>query len=187
MLWSEAARSIRGAWRLTLLDVSGMYGFNLTVEGFWRSFLVYVGLTPIYLLLEMTAPRQGDAAEWLPLALSAAYLVRITVSTVLLAALCRLIGAGERFVPLIVASNWWAVFQLALEVPLVLLRLRGLGGGTAEELLSNAVLLVLMFYGWFITRTALGIGPFAAGGLVVASFVADRILIVLLIQLLGLK
>ena len=42
----EVIRSIYGAWRLPWLDRSGMGHFNLSVDGFWRSFFAAVLVAP---------------------------------------------------------------------------------------------------------------------------------------------
>ena len=47
----EVLHSLYGAWRLAMLDVSGMRHFNLSVEGFWRSFFAAVIVAPGYALL----------------------------------------------------------------------------------------------------------------------------------------
>ena len=46
----EVASSLYGAWRLACLDESGMGYFNISVEGFWRSFFAAVLLAPVYML-----------------------------------------------------------------------------------------------------------------------------------------
>src|SRR5262249_10074055 len=100
MFWTEATQSVRGAWRLGLLDQDGMNGFNLSVRGFWRSFLVYLYLAPVYLLMVLL-PLQGIAAlesvdpATLLTAKLVTYLVQIVASTVLLAVLCHLLAVGD--------------------------------------------------------------------------------------------
>ena len=36
---SEATRSIHGAWRIALMDRNALSYFNVTIDGFWRSFV----------------------------------------------------------------------------------------------------------------------------------------------------
>ena len=43
----EITASIYGAWRLALLDRSGMNWFNHSIEGFWRSFFVALLIAPL--------------------------------------------------------------------------------------------------------------------------------------------
>ena len=39
-------RSIYGAWRLALLDPSGLNWFDVSIEGFWRSFFAAAIVAP---------------------------------------------------------------------------------------------------------------------------------------------
>ena len=180
MFWTEAAQSVRGAWRLALLDQDGMNGFNLSVQGFWRSFLVYLYLAPVYLLVILMPMQGSPVAETIdPGTLLAAklvsYLVDIVASTVLLAVLCHLLAVGEGFVALVVARNWSVVIQLAVLLPLSFLSAKGLLAGRAGGILQYVLILALIFYSWFITRTALAVGPFTALGVVLAGELSDEL------------
>jgi len=183
---AEAVQSIRSAWRLAMLDTSGMNGFNLTVEGFWRSYLVYLFLFPAYLLMVLTPIRIDTVAmETLVLAKLVSFAVRIVASTVLLALLCRLLNVGERFVGLIVAGNWGFVIQVAIWLPVALLASRGLLVGRIGGIVQTAALLAVLFYAWFITRTALGIGGLAALGVIVADELSSELISTLIDRMFG--
>ena len=47
----EVLHSLYGAYRLAFLDRSGMSHFNLSVDGFWRSFFAAVLVAPGFALL----------------------------------------------------------------------------------------------------------------------------------------
>ena len=50
-VWPEINSSIYGAWRLARRDPGGMNYMNLSVDGFWRSFIA-IGLSaPAYILI----------------------------------------------------------------------------------------------------------------------------------------
>lgn len=186
MFLAETVQSIRSAWRLAMLDPSGMNGFNLTVEGFWRSYLVYLFLFPAYLMMVLTPVRvEAMAMETLVLAKLVSFVLRIVASTVLLALLCRLLNVGERFVGLIVAGNWGFVIQIAVWLPIALLASRGLLTGRAGNMLQTAVLIAVLFYAWFITRTALGIGGLAALGVIVADELSSEVISTLIDRMFG--
>lgn len=185
MFWSEAVQSIRGAWRLAMLDPSGMNSFNLTLEGFRRSFLVYLYIAPIYLLIEVIAPRgMAIPMETLLGVKLVTYAARIAASTLLLALLCHLLRVGERFVPLMVASNWATVLQIALWFAVVSLAARGIG--RFGDLLQVAATMAMLFYGWFIIRTALGLGTLSAIGVLAADTFSSELLGMALNRLFGL-
>ena len=46
----EIVASLYGAWRLMRLDPTGMTYFNLSADGFWRSFFAAVIVAPAYVL-----------------------------------------------------------------------------------------------------------------------------------------
>ena len=48
---AEVLRSLYGAYRLAFLDQSGMAHFNLSVDGFWRSFFAAVLVAPGFAVL----------------------------------------------------------------------------------------------------------------------------------------
>jgi len=174
MFWTEAAQSVRGAWRLALLDQAGMNGFNLSLQGLWRSFLVYLYLAPVYLvviLLPLQGTPIGDSIDpgTLLAAKLAAYVINIVASTLLLAVLCHLLAVGDGFIGLVVASNWSWVIQLAVALPLSFLSAKGLLASVAGGVLQSVLVVAMIFYSWFITRTALGVGVFTALGVVLAG------------------
>jgi hypothetical protein len=186
MSLTEVVQSIRSAWRLAMFDSSGMQGFNLTVEGFWRSYLVYLFLLPAYLILVLTPVRiEAMAMETLVLAKLISFVLRIVASTVLLALLCRLLNVGERFVGLIVAGNWGFVIQIALWLPIALLASRGILAGRVGSMVQTAALIAVLFYAWFITRAALGIGGLAALGVIVADELCSEVISTLIDRMFG--
>jgi len=186
MFWQEAAQSVRGAWRLALLDPNGMAAFNLSLDGFWRSFLVYLYLAPVYLLLVLSAGNFPTVStETVLLAKLVSYAARIVGSTLLMALLCYLLNAGERFVALIVACNWATVLQLALMLVVTILVTR-LPLGRAGDLLQASATIAILFYAWFITRTALGVGVLAAIGVIAADTLLSELIGLGLDRLFGL-
>ena len=168
----EVYRSIYGAYRLAFLDPSGMAYFNLSVDGFWRSFFAAVLVAPGYVLLvaqKLTA--QPDVLD-----LGRAILVQTLAYGLIWAAfpvvalvLTQLLGLSRNYVPLIVAVNWAAVLQLG-----VLLAAMALG--LLVPALEGLVLLVvtggLLFYQWFVIRTALQ----TTGGIALLMVLVDLVL-----------
>jgi hypothetical protein len=169
---AEVARSLFGAWRLAWLDPSGMGYFNLSVEGFWRSFFAAVLVAPGYALLvaqEFFAREEAVSPIWALLVESLAYLVGWAAFPVAAVFLTRLLGLSRNYVPLIVAANWASVIQIggflaAIALGLVLPPL----GGLAVMLATGAIL----FYQWFVIRTTLA----TTGGIAIAFVLVDLLL-----------
>ena len=168
----EVYRSIYGAYRLAFLDPSGMAYFNLSVDGFWRSFFAAVLVAPGYVLLvaqKLTAQPDVLDLGWAILVQTLAYGLIWAAFPLVALVLAQLLGLSRNYVPLIVAVNWAAVLQLG-----VLLAAMALG--LLLPALEGLVLLVvtggLLFYQWFVIRTALR----TTGGIALLMVLVDLVL-----------
>jgi hypothetical protein len=170
---AEVLRSLYGAWRLARADVTGMHHFNLSVEGFWRSFFAAIIVAPGYALLvvQRTLDREeGSELGSTVVVESIAYLAAWAVFPLAAVVLTQLLGLGRHYVELIVAVNWSAVLQIAAFLAAVALSLilpEGLGA-----LLLAIVTATLMLYQWFVMRTALQ----TTGGVALALVLVDLLL-----------
>ena len=91
--------------------------------------------------------------------------------------LTRLLGLARFYVPLVVATNWAAVIQIAVFIAAVVLaRLLGEGAGA---LLMLAVTILLVAYQWFVIRTALDTTGANAFGLLAVDLLLSAIVNVL--------
>jgi hypothetical protein len=177
---NEVMRSVYGAWRLARLDPGGMNAFDLTVDGFWRSFFAMVLVAPAYVLL--AAQKYAALAE--PVGVfrvlvveSLGYVVGWAAFPIAAILLTRLLGLARLYVPLVVATNWAAVIQIAVFMAAVVLaRLLGEGAGA---LLMLAVTILLVAYQWFVIRTALDTTGANAFGLLAVDLLLSAIVNVL--------
>jgi hypothetical protein len=165
----EVLRSLNGAWRLAWLDHSGMSYFDLTVEGFWRSFFAAVLVAPGYALLvaqKLLARPEDFSAIWALVVESTAYVLGWAAFPVVAIGLTQLLGLARNYSALIIAANWAAVLQIAAFLVAV-----GLAfvvpplGSLLVTLATGAIL----FYQWFVVRTALQ----TTGGLALAVVLVD--------------
>ena len=155
---SEFVRSLRGAWLLARGDAAGMGLLDLTVEGFWNSFAAALVAAPAYVLLltdryARTGLPPGAGLAGTAFAESLAYLVDVATLPLLAIPLTRFLGLGTRYVPLVVASNWATVPQVALFVAAVAL---GLALPPMRDGFLLAAVAGTFTYQWFVVRTALG-------------------------------
>ncbi len=164
-------RSIYGAWRLALLDPSGLNWFDVSIEGFWRSFFAAAIVAPFYalaLVLNSEAAIAAAGVGALILVKGAAYILSFIAFPVVMIFLCRLLSLTN-YVPYIVAVNWSAVIQMAAFLPFVLLGASGaVSAGVAGSLLI-AVSMAVLFYAWFITTVALRVSGVTAVALVLVD------------------
>jgi hypothetical protein len=168
----EVYHSVYGAYRLAFLDPSGMTFFNLSVDGFWRSFFAAVLVAPGFVLLvaqKLTARSDALDLGWAMLVQILAYGLMWAAFPVVALVLTQLLGLARNYVPLIVAINWAAVLQLAVLLAAMLL-------GLLLPALEGLVLLVvtggLLFYQWFVIRTALQ----TTGGVALLMVLVDLVL-----------
>ena len=182
----EVLRSLYGAYLLARMDRSGMSQFDLSIDGFWRSFFAAVLVAPGYALLvaQKLAARVEPVPEdrpsaaavqqfdlgWVLLVQTLAYIVGWAAFPLAAAAVTWALGLGRHYVPLIVASNWAAVIQIGLF--LVALALSFVLPSPLSGLVLTLTTVSILFYQWFVTRTALQ----TTGGVALALVLLDLLL-----------
>jgi hypothetical protein len=163
----ELRDSLWGAWRLAHLDASGMRWFNLTADGFYRSFVAALLVAPAYLLLVwLDAAFAGSQRS--VLADIVAYPLLWLIYPVLLAASVRPLGLASGYAAGVVALNWAQVVIMAALLPVSLLVLTD-ALGAFGLLLYLATYAASLFYTWSVLRTALGTTPAIAAALTAAG------------------
>jgi hypothetical protein len=168
----EVLSALYGAYRLAWFDCSGMSYFNLTVEGFWRSFFAAVLVAPAYaILVGMQASSEAEDFNLALLILSEGigYVLAWCAFPIAALVLTRLLGLDRHYVALIVAHNWSAVLQTAVFVLVVLLGvILPEGLNTLVVTLTTGAILV---YQWFVIRTALQ----SSGGIALMLLLVDLV------------
>jgi hypothetical protein len=166
---AEVVRSLYGAWRLAWLDPSGMGHFNLSVEGFWRSFFAAVLVAPGYALLvgqDLLAREEAVSPVWAMLVETLAYVVGWAAFPLAAIVLTQLLGLSRNYAALIVAANWASVIQIGAF--LAALALGFVVGSLVVVLVTGAIL----FYQWFVIRTSLD----TTAGIAIAFVLVDLLL-----------
>ncbi|MSO93287.1 MAG: hypothetical protein EXQ86_07800 [Rhodospirillales bacterium] len=183
----EVSAALFGALRLAQLDPGGLRFFNVSSAGFRRSFFAAVLVAPLYAILLFVRYLMGLEAASVPRYIAIegiAYVIAWVAFPVAMDPISRLLGRSDRYVPYIVAYNWAQVWQNALYMPLAVFGITGAIPGPVYSVLNVAALTLIMFYGWFIARTAFQVPAATAAGLVVFDFLlslfitgfADRLL-----------
>lgn len=174
----ELFRSLTGAWRLFLDRPDAMRFFDVSIDGFWRSFAAIVLIAPTYLLFAVSEravilsdpivdPAFSDGAFFANKVLTLA--LDWIALPVLLALVAGPLGVGRTYAPYIVARNWCAVLATAPYFLVGVLLLIGVLSDGGATLLSLLILAVVLRYNYMIARRALG----ADVGMVVGIVVAD--------------
>ncbi len=170
----EAAQGLYGAYRLARLDAAGMQAFDVSIEGYWRSFGAALVALPGYLVVVALRASQAPEEEgWLRfVAIEAiAYVIAWVAYPLAAFYLTRPLNRADRYVAYIVAYNWSNVLQLAVYVAVVIVAASNLAPLALVGVLHLATVLTVLAYQWFIARTALAITPLAAAGIVFIDFV----------------
>ena len=169
----EVFRSLYGAYRLAFMDQSGMTHFNLSVEGFWRSFFAAVLVAPGFAVLvgeKLLARPEPLDLGWAAVVQTLAYVLSWAAFPLVALALTQLLGLSRNYVPLIVALNWAAVLQIVVFLAAVVL------GLLLPDVLEGLIMLIvtggILFYQWFVTRTALQ----TTGGIALMMILIDLVL-----------
>ena len=174
----EIVQSLTGAWKLFIDRPDAMHYFDVSIDGFWRSFAAILLVLPAYVIL-MIAERIVILSEPIvdPVFGEAAFVTNNSFILILdwialpiiLALVAGPLGVGRNYASYIVARNWCAVLATAPFGVLAILSLIGLiPGGVASVLMLVALIVVIRYY-YMITRRALGADVGLAIGIVIAD------------------
>jgi hypothetical protein len=167
----EVLSALYGAYRLAWFDVSGMSCFNLTVEGFWRSFFAAVLVAPAYaVLLGLRMPAEDVNIPLVVLTEGIGYVLAWCAFPLAALVLTRLLGLDRNYVALIVAHNWSAVLQMAAFLTVVLLGV--ILPAVLGTLLVTLTTVAILVYQWFVIRTALR----TSGGIALMLLLVDLVI-----------
>src|SRR3712207_2049243 len=113
----ETVYSLYGAYRLALLDKSGLQYFDSTAEGALRSFYAAVLVLPAYAILMVLRQwdQLGDLSLLRFLAVEAiAYVISWTAYPLLMYHLSGLLDRADHFFAFLCAYNWSSVIQMGV-------------------------------------------------------------------------
>lgn len=178
--WREIVYSVYGAWRLFRLDRGGMTYFDDSVEGFWKSFFAAVLMAPAYVLvlaLHLSKLTLAAGLFRIVVVQLLAYVINWTAFPVVAYQITQNMGRGNRYRAYIVAFNWAKIIQIGFEVSVLLLITSGLLPESLNGLLNAVLIVVVLGYEWFVTRTALDVSGLQAIGLVVLNFLLGILII----------
>ncbi|MDJ1157681.1 hypothetical protein QNA08_05480 [Chelatococcus sp. SYSU_G07232] len=178
----EVSRSLRGSWQLLQRQAEGIRLFDVSYEGFWRSFGAIVLTLPVAVVaLASERIQRGLGTEGLRLAdhlgltlsFALAHVVLFCAFPLLMIGFVRLMGLERAYVPFVVAHNWtnaFLAFVFAVPMALVMLGLATPGLGAFYAL---AFMVIAARLRWFVARVTLGVSGGLAAALVVADFAVE--------------
>lgn len=162
-------RSLVGAFRLGMRDPRGLSAFDLTMDGFFRSFYAVLLAAPIYAFtafgamriiqaMPRTAEMDGKEASSLLIFVLfhvANYVGSAVIFLIAMVPITRFMGAGQRFATLVIAYNWGTLLVHALFVPPVLLFALGILPAVDAQALNLILTGFVIYFRFALIRAAL--------------------------------
>ena len=171
----EIERSIYGVWRIVLRDPDAPRYFNVTADGFWRSFFAAAIVAPLY-LLQILLAQDLIAADVNVLGFTSYLLVQAVVFVftwvgfvILMVPVTRLLNLEASYAAFVIVWNWSQVLKIALVVLVLLLRSLGLMAGGIGQVLLFTAFLAALYIAFLVARAGLGCDIPTAIGVVVGE------------------
>lgn len=186
MLSASTSSAIAGAIELFLGRRAGLGRFDLSADGFWKSFTAALYAVPLYAFV-VAGDWQVLSTQAQPPALSTLILVRFaelafdfTAVPVVLALLARRLKITRSYGTFVIVRNWAMLVILAPQTVVSLLFGLGWLSNDAATLFSLVIIVIALIYSYRITRWTLNWGAGGAVALVAAELVLGQIVISLI-------
>jgi len=179
------SRSVDAAFDLVVRDERAWSKFDLTADGFYRSFAAMLIVLPLNVITDVIDSqfevaeriRQGGTAT----DLSAYGLSEAVFSTLALSVqwllfpiamifLLRYLGLAQRYAALVIAHNWTTVVIWLFYLPPFLLHVAGLISLSQLIDLNLIMLGFTLYYRFYVAQTALGTTWLLAAGIAMIDF-----------------
>ncbi len=171
----ETTFALYGAYRLARVDPKGLFYFDATIEGFWRSFYAALLVAPAYVILLAldlaNRPVTAGPAK-LVLVEGIAYVISWTAFPLAMTRFARRLDRSDHYIRYIVAHNWAIVLETAVLLPAAAIA----ASAPAAVALPFLATLAILLYEWYIARTALEITGGQAAAVVALSVILDIII-----------
>ena len=164
--------SIAGALKLARFDAGGMAFFEISPQGFWRSFWAAGIVAPFFLLLLVLRHIEAGGAFGHHIVIeSLAYVIAWLLFPTVMATVTRMLGCAQNFVPFIIAYNWAGAIQNGVYLPIAILGYTGALSGESASFLALMAIAWVLIYTFFVVRTVLELPAGTAVSIVVLDFV----------------
>lgn len=170
----EIRSSLHGVLRLAAKDPGGMVYFNISAEGFWRSFFAAVLILPAYLLRLALPADDEPVIDWTFAGLLAEltyYVLAWAAFPVAMVFIARLLGVMQGYAAYIIVYNWAQVPIMIVLLAVNLIDYLGLMAQGLAIFVYMTVVLTILYYLWYIARITLGVAWHTAVGIVAVDIV----------------
>ncbi|MEZ0169595.1 hypothetical protein [Microvirga sp. TS319] len=190
----EVNRSFRGTLELLHSRAEGLKSFDMSEQGFWRSFGAIWLTLPAYIVslaferlrLGLLQPDRSLLGNlWIDLVVALGHVASFVALPLAMIWVARRFQLTRAYVPFVIVTNWITVVGLLLlSVPAMLLLL-GWATPPLASLFSLAFAIIIVRMQWFATKATLGISSLAAFGIVLFGIVLNSCVASLTRALLG--
>lgn len=175
---SEILHGLTGSWRIVLRDPEAPKHFNLSTEGFFRSFwalalsvpVVFFSTTSLWRLAREVDPSDDTGFLSFAVVQLGGTLLYWAAFLAAMIAVARQLNLAAHYAPYVVTFNWGTLFtSILFALPLFLYSI-GLAGGRGAMMLTLPALGILGWYRWRIAREVLGASPATTVGILLLDF-----------------
>ena len=189
---NEVARSLTGAWQVFLDKPDAARFFDLSVEGFWRSFRAFALMIPLY-ALAAAAEYQSLIAGNADVSDSAFVLAKTIASgidwilfPILLALIAEPLGITPSYTSFVIVRNWGSVLANIPSAIVNLLYILGVLDDEVTQIVSLIVVIVQLRYAYLIASRTLGAGIALAAAIVVGDVAVSLMIMAIAAGMAGL-
>jgi len=166
-------QSIIGAWELVKLNPRAMAYFDISAEGFWRSFWAIPLASPLFFLWVKISYAKAVALGYSgPIEANIlAFIIGLPLFALVMVLFTRFLRIDAHYSSMIIAYNWLSVVTYYITMPLDLLMRLGPLPLNIAVLITIAVIFYLQVYvTWFMFKQSLRISGALAIGVLSFEF-----------------
>lgn len=174
-LVTEISRSVTGCYRFVRGDKQAFQYFNLSIEGFYRSFLAMALIIPVIIIYSLVFARMSEQEINLFSLVFHEMAISFVSWTIYLSALymlARYFGVAGNFPTFVIVYNWSQVFFALIWLPLTVLAIT-LKSPSAMAIVSMIFISASYFYLWYIIMRSLAVATMTAVGFAVLEFLVS--------------
>jgi len=165
LTYADIRNALTGSFLLAKRDTRGLQYFDVTIDGFWRSFLVAVLIAPFYVLYaiqEIEIARQMNPHVSFMVVNAGFVFARMVLLTldwlvfpVVMVFVSRLLVLWPKYIPFIAIYNWTSLFIILALAPPALLFYLGIISAKLTATINLIATLFVLYYRWYVARTVL--------------------------------
>ncbi len=169
-IFNYIGRSLAGAWQLIKLNPRAMDYFDISADGFWKSFWAIILVAPLFFLgLNVSYDMAVEQGHQISLAAHIIeFLLRLPLIALVMVFFTRFLRIDAHYSDMIIAFNWFWVVANYIILPISMLISLGVLPLKAGTLGVVVVAIYLELYvTWFLFRQSLRISGWLAFGIMV--------------------